>query len=57
MSFLKKLFAHKHKFRRIDWDETLGSSMTDIQEYRFKTRDLYECKCGERHIHTYWAML
>lgn len=55
---IKRLFAHKHKFRPIKWDYKYGSDIGEIHGapvWRFQYRTLYECKCGERKVVTDWA--
>jgi len=58
MMWLKRLFAHKHKFRVIDWDYSLGSNIGEIHGapvYRFQHKDLYQCKCGQKKVVVEWA--
>jgi len=49
-NYLKRWFAHKHKWEELPWDKSNGKDFEIIDENYAAYKYLYGCKCGKKKI-------
>lgn len=48
---------HKHKFREIEWDNSLGDEVILLNEDYAQYRELQACECGRKRIKSEVALI